>query len=109
MYCYPILKDDFRYTCSKGGGELFKVFLFRKYSRKFDRVTECVVGVLDKAALLENLQKLPSQGGIKWEKVLNKVKTEARQGTWRKLDFSRGPNLWVEGYTIDTFNIYYEA
>lgn len=97
---FPILEEEFRPHFDIGGSELFKVFLFRKYGRKFNRVTDSVVGVLDKAALLENLQRLPSQGGNKWEKVLNRVEREARQGTWRKLDFSEEPCLWVESYTL---------
>jgi hypothetical protein len=69
-------KDDF----DAGGGEIFKAFLFRTYNKRFDQVTEFVVGVLDKAVLLENLQQLPSQGGRRWKKVLNNVKIEARMG-----------------------------
>jgi hypothetical protein len=103
--CFPILENEFKYICDRGGRELFKVFLFRKYSRNFDRATDCIVGVLDKAALLENLQKLPRQGGSKWEKVLNKVRTEARQGTWRKLDFSREPELWLESYNTECYSL----
>jgi hypothetical protein len=95
---FPVLKK-FKRNFDAGGGELFKAFLFRTHSRRFDRVTECVVGVLDKAALLENLQQLPSQSGRRWEIVWKKVKNEARQGTWRKLDFSRNPQLWIQRYT----------
>jgi hypothetical protein len=95
MRCFPILKEEFKYLCDKGGSELFKVFLLQKCSREFDPVTESIVGVLDKAALLENLQKLPNQGGKKWKPVLDKVKTEWGQGTWRKLDFSEEKDLWT--------------
>ena len=93
--CFRILDADFEYPCNTGGGELFKVFLFRTYSKKWDRVTDCVVGVLDKAALLEQLQQLPNQGGERWGKILSKVKIEARKGGWHKLDFSDGPAQWV--------------
>jgi hypothetical protein len=98
---FPILNWDFAYPCDMGGSEVFRVFLFRKYSnrkysKRWDCATDCVVGVLDKKALLESLQQLPSQGGQKWEKVLNKVAAEAKQGGWRKLDFSEEPMLWVE-------------
>jgi hypothetical protein len=61
MRCYPTLKEEFKHMCDIGGCELFKVFLLRKYSPKFDWAIDCIVGVLDKAALLENLQKLPCQ------------------------------------------------
>jgi hypothetical protein len=100
MRYFPILKEEFRYLCDIGGGELFKVFLLWKYSRKFDQVTQILVGALDKAALLENLQKLPNQGGTKWKPILDKVKTEWGQGTWRKLDFSEGLRLWVGSYIM---------
>ena len=69
--CLPILDEDFTGFCDEGGGELFKVFLFVKYGRKFDRFTQCVVGVLDKAVLLEGLQKLPIQGVDQWKVILN--------------------------------------
>jgi hypothetical protein len=98
MYRFPELREDFRHICDIGGGEIFKVFLLEKYSKKFDQYTVCVVGVLDKAALLENLQTLPSQGGSKWEKVLNSVNIEAERGGWRKLDFSEKSYRWWEEF-----------
>jgi hypothetical protein len=97
--CFRILDCDFHCPCDMGGGELFKVFLFRTYSKKWDRATDCVVGMLDKAALLKQLQQLPNQGGQKWEKILSKVEIEARKGKWRELDFSDGPARWLGLYT----------
>jgi hypothetical protein len=97
LQMFPTLEDF--YIFDIGGSEIFKVFVLEKYSKKFDRVTNCLVGVLDKLALLENLQELPSQGGSKWEKVLNKVKAESIQGTWQKLDFSREPLLQLDRHT----------
>ena len=98
MRLFQTLKQDFRIFCDIGGGEIFKVFLLEKYSKKFDQYTVCVVGVLDKAALLENLQTLPSHGGSKWEKVLNRVKIEVAKGNWRKLDFSEESSQWRAEY-----------
>jgi hypothetical protein len=99
LLCFRILDFEFQCACDMGGSELFKAFLFRKYSRKWNWSVDCVVGVLDKAALLENLQRLPDQGGQRWGAVLNKVKIEAGKGGWHKLDFSGGSAIWVEAYT----------
>jgi hypothetical protein len=99
ILCFRILDLEFEYPCNTGGNELFKVFLFRTYSKKWDQATDCVVGVLDKAVLLEQLQQLPNQGGQRWEKILSKVKTEARKGRWHKLDFSDGSAQWIRLHT----------
>jgi hypothetical protein len=92
--------EEFKNACDAGGGELFKAFLIRKYSRRRNRATNCVVGVLDKAALLENLQRLPNQGGRRWAEVLHKVKIEAAKGGWRNLDFTSEPMLWLSGHIM---------
>ena len=94
------LEEIFSRLCDIGSSELFKVFELKKYRMGFDQHTDCMVVVLDKAALLEDLQQLPGQGGSKWEKVLSKVKTEAGQGTWQKLDFSKNYWLWLDNYTM---------
>ena len=96
---FRILDLEFVWRCDMGGSELFKVFLFRTYSKRWDRATDCVVGVLDKEALLEKLQQLPNQGGERWKKVLDKANIEARKGEWRRLDFSRGYRQWVGLHT----------
>jgi hypothetical protein len=83
---FPQLKT-FKRCFGMGGGELFKVLDVVTFSNRFDRATECVVGVLDKAVLLEKLSQLPHQGGQKWEKVLDKAKVEASKGKWRPLEF----------------------
>lgn len=77
---YSIGDDDglFNKLGDIGDGELFKVFLLEKYSKDFDRATRFVIGVLDKAIILENLQQLLNQDSGKWEKILNKVQAEAR-------------------------------
>ena len=102
--CFPMLKDDFKAMCNKGGGNIFKVFLIRK----FDQVIESVVGVLDKAALLEDLQRLSNQRCSECESALNKVKNESRHGTWRKLNFQRDPWIWLDDY-IECYSLTWTA
>jgi hypothetical protein len=85
---FPILRD-FKETFEVGGDEIFKAFVLRKYNREFNQATDCVVGVLDKASLLDQLQKLPHQGGKRWETVFDRATIKAEnKGHWRRLECS---------------------
>jgi hypothetical protein len=76
---FPILRD-FKDTFEVGGDEIFKALVLRKYNRKFNQYTSCVVGVLDKASLLDQLYQMPNQGGKKWENVFSKAKKRSQKG-----------------------------
>jgi hypothetical protein len=91
---FPAL-EEFQYQC-KPGGEIFKVFVVMKFNRRQDEFTSCVVGVLDKLALLKNLQKLPDHDRKEWNSIIKKIEIEARSEIWHELDFSEDTHLWLE-------------
>jgi hypothetical protein len=90
------LLEDFKDIFNMGGGELCKALLLRKYSKKFDQAIPCLIVALDKAVLLEYLQQLPDHGGERWELVFHRVRSEAKKGDWRPIDFSAESNRWWE-------------
>jgi hypothetical protein len=94
---YPVL-EWFWTECYSGGGELFKVFVLMRCSRRYDRITDYVIGVLDKAALLKNLQRLTGRKRKEWNGIIEHLEVEARKEKWRELDFSDYGFLQLEKY-----------
>jgi hypothetical protein len=92
---FPVL-DYFWCMCDTGGNEVFKLFLFMKFNRKHDQVIYCVVGVLDKEALLKNLKLLTGKIRKELNSITEKVEVKAREERWRKLDFSTDSVLWLK-------------
>jgi hypothetical protein len=94
------VSKDFRDICDIGGGEIFKALLLEKFSKKFDWINTCYIGVLDKLALLKSLQKLPRLDNNKWNIVLNKVVAEPNQDMWGSLDLSNCYYKQIDDRTI---------
>jgi hypothetical protein len=76
-----------------GGGEIFKLFVLMRFSRNYDWLTTRIVGVLDKAALLKNLQCLTRRKQREWNDLIEKLEVEVRNNKWYELDFSNGGYL----------------
>jgi hypothetical protein len=96
---FPILKQ-FKAACNAGGSDLFKAIIFAKYTHNFTRWTTYIAVVLDKATLLNNLQKLPNKGGFRWKSVMDKLAEEKRYGEWHELDFSGEYCLSARPYIV---------
>jgi hypothetical protein len=94
---FPAL-EEFQFKCMPGG-EIFKVFVFTKFNRRYDEMTNYIVGVLDKSALLKNLQKLQGHDRKEWNSIIKNVEIEAKSKTWHELDFSEDTDLQLTKYT----------
>jgi len=86
MEYLPVLQW-FKYVCDPGGCDLFKVFLFMRLNRKHDQITYCIVGVLDREALLKNLQQLTGKLRNEFTGIIKMLEMEEREERWHRLNF----------------------
>lgn len=94
---FPV-SDWFWSHCDSGGGEIFKLFLFMRVNRAYNQFTSCIVGVLDKAALLKHLQDLTGRKRKELNNVIEKLEAAARKERWHALDSSNPRCFWFDGY-----------
>jgi hypothetical protein len=104
-YGYPRYKSSdfpvsewFWHCCDSRGGEIFKLFLFLRKNRGYNRLTSSVVGVLDKAALLKHLHGLTGRKRKELSDVIEKLEAAATKEEWRVLDYSGRPYYRFDGY-----------